>query len=200
MDKITLILIVILLTTGSLFATNIQDSYLAEVNGNYQNALNITIELSQKDPNEVFYTMRMAWLNYLLGRYNDARSLYQQSVDKMDHLDAHLGIINCDLALGNWDQALTKANLLIKTEPRNPTLLSKAAYAAYMKKDYAAAAEYFAHIVRYYPWDMDNRGYWINNLYLSGNIDEAKKQYRILKKYAPQAQMVIDYQGILDQE
>jgi len=198
MSKYPLILIIILCSTWLLSAANIQDSYLAEARGDYQSALTISQELSRQDTDEVFYTIRMAWLRYLLGQYNEAKTLYQQSLAKLDHADAHLGIINCHLALGEWDQARSRADQLLKSEPRNSILLSKAAYAAYMKQDYQVAAEYFSRIVALYPWDLDNRGYLVNNLYLSGNIPEAKKQYQILKKYAPQSQMVIDYKSILD--
>jgi tetratricopeptide (TPR) repeat protein len=200
MSKTNLILILILCISGLLGAASIQESYLAEARGDYQSALAITQELARQDADEVFYTMRMAWLRYLLGQYNEAATLYRQGLAKLDHPDAHLGIINCHLALGEWDQARSRADLQLKEEPRNPTLLSKAAYAVFMKKDYHTAAEYYARIVSFYPWDMDNRGYWVNNLYLSGNINEAKTQYQILKKYSPQSQIVIDYKGILDQE
>jgi hypothetical protein len=45
---------------------------------------------------------------------------------------------------------------------------------------------------------MENRAYLVNNLYLSGNIEAAKAQYKSLKKYYPQSQIVIDYREILD--
>lgn len=199
MSKKILILILSLLGAYLLSAQNIQDSYLAEARGDFQNALTIMQDLARQDPDDVFYTMRQAWLSYLLGQYNQAVTLYNKSLQELDHLDAHLGIINCHLALGEWNQARARADQLLKTDVDNPILLSKAAYAAYMNKDYATAVGYFERIASLYPWDMDNRGYLVNNLYLSGNIPKAKTEYRILKKYAPQSQIVVDYQKVLDQ-
>jgi tetratricopeptide (TPR) repeat protein len=142
--------------------------------------------------------MRIAWLQYLLGSYPEAMNHYQTALAKLDHLDAHLGIINCQLALGQWDAALTKTEQLLPSHSDSSTLLGKAAYAAYMKKDYSRAAELYRNIVSLYPWDLDNRAYLVNNLYLSGAVNLAKQQYAILRKYAPLSQTVIDYKGILD--
>lgn len=179
-------------------ATSIQQSYFAESNGDYTQAITHMQKLLRDDPDEVFYSMRTAWLYYLLGSYPQALELYQKSLLKQDHLDAHLGVINCQLALGEWDQALRAAQKLLPEHSQNTILLSKAAYAAYMQKAYPTAADYFGLIVAISPWDMENRGYWVNNLYLSGNLLEAKKQYLILKKYHPDSQIVLDLQEALD--
>lgn len=176
----------------------IQDSYLAEEQGNYQNALNIMQSLRSAEPNDTFYLMRTAWLKYLLGSYQEALADYQAAANQLDHLDAYTGIINCHLGLGNWDQARSVADRLLLIHAQNPTLLSKAAYALYMKRDYEAAANYFARIVALYPWDFESLGYLVNNLYLAGKIDQARTEYQKLKKYYPSSQIVLSYKDILD--
>lgn len=196
-----LLLILILLYALPMLAANlasIQDSYLAEAKGDYATALLQMQKLAQNDPNELFYSMRMAWLQYLLGSYQEAMKLYQVALNKLEHLDAHLGIINCQLALGQWEAALAKSAQLLPSHPHNTILLGKAAYAAFMQKNYSQAAEYYANILEIYPWDMENRGYLVNNLYLSGDLKTAKQQYTLLKKYAPNSEIVIAYQGTLD--
>lgn len=190
--------LLILCSLQFLPATSIQNSYLAETEGDYAQAITHMQKLLQEEPTEVFYTMRTAWLYYLLGSYPQALALYQQSLSRLDHLDAHLGIINCQLALGQWDQALASSQKILPAHSQNTVLLSKAAYAAYMKEAYGTAADYFGLIIAISPWDLENRGYWVNNLYLSGNLSEAKKEYRILKKYAPESQIVLELQGVLD--
>jgi tetratricopeptide (TPR) repeat protein len=197
----TTIAVLLLLFCLQLVATDaqsIQDSYLAEARGDYNNAILVMQNLAEKDPTEVFYMMRVAWLSYLMGNYQSALEQYQRSLRSLDHADARLGVINCQLALGLWDEVLSGTQAMLEQNPQNTLALSKAAYAAYMKKSYSLAADYFARIISISPWDMENRGYLVNNLYLSGNISEAGKQYRILKKYFPQSQIVIDYKDILD--
>ena len=198
MNKHLLIALLILSSLSALFAGGIQDSYHAEMRGDYPNALAAVEQLAASDPDELFYTMRIGWLQYLSGDYQNARITYTKALNKLDHLDAHLGILNCQLALGEWSAALGNSTQLIARYPGNPMLMGKAAYAAYMKKDHALAAQYYADILALYPWDMDSRAYYVNNLYLSGQIAEARREYATLKKYSPQAQIVVDYKDILD--
>lgn len=198
MYKSILLTLLILVSVNFILATSIQQSYLAEASGDYARALTHMQKLVREEPNEVYYTMRSAWLYYLLGSYPQALTHYQISLAKLDHLDAHLGIINCQLALGQWDQALAASQRILPQHSQNTLLLSKGAYAAFMNKAYSTAADYFGYIVAISPWDLENRGYWVNNLYLSGNLSEAKKQYRTLKKYHPESQIVIELQEVLD--
>ncbi len=198
MYKSILLTLLILVSVNFILATSIQQSYLAEASGDYARALTHMQKLVREEPNEVYYFMRSAWLYYLLGSYQEALTHYQISLAKLDHLDAHLGIINCQLALGQWDLALAASQRILPQHSQNTLLLSKGAYAAFMNKAYGTAADYFGYIVAISPWDLENRGYWVNNLYLSGNLSEAKKQYRTLKKYHPESQIVIELQEVLD--
>lgn len=198
MCKHIIITVLMLAICSQVLAGSIQDSYLAEARGDYLHALTLTQELADEDPEDLFYTMRIAWLQYLSGNYHSALNSYLQAQKKLDHKDARIGIINCRLALAEWDNVISYCELLLADAPHDTLLLSKAAYAAYIKKSYASAADYFARILQIAPWDMENRAYLVNNLYLSGNIEAAKAQYKSLKKYYPQSQIVIDYREILD--
>lgn len=195
-----LIAMIFLIAAGSLLAqtTGIQDSYNLESSGNYTGALQIMQNLAAQDSTEPFYQARIAWLQYLLGDYQNALASYQNAARSLNHLDAWTGMINCYLALANWNEALRIAQEQLRTHSQNPTLLGKAAYASYMKRDYQAAAQYFATIVQYYPWDMDNRAYLLNNLYLAGRIDEARTEYFKLKKYYPASTMLSEYRSIFE--
>lgn len=176
----------------------IQDSYNSEALGEYPAALQVMQSLAAAEPNEPFYQIRIAWLLYLSGKYTEALGAYQKSVQLLDCVDAQIGVINCQLALANWDSAIKTATDLLKIEPRNSTILGKLAYAAYMKKDYKLSSGYYGKIVELYPWDMENRAYYVNNLYLAGKITEAKAEYAKLKKYHPSSRTVSDYSEILN--
>ena len=199
MNKIVLTLIVLLLSIVLLAEERtINDSYNFEARSDFQNALSVMNELSAKEPTDAFYRIRTAWLQYLLGSYTEAIQSYQQSIKLLDCLDAYTGIINCQLALGNYSEAIRVADSQLTIHKQNPTLLSKAAYAAYLKKDYTLAASYYQRAIDLYPWDMETRGYLINNLYLAGQTNEAKRQYQALKKNSPMSPMISTYKGILD--
>ncbi|MBP9037119.1 MAG: hypothetical protein KBG38_04950, partial [Candidatus Cloacimonas sp.] len=71
---------------------SITDSYNAETARNYTRALQIMEDLNTSDPNDEFYILRIAWLQYLLGRYNDSLKNYQKSNNIFPSLDAQTGI------------------------------------------------------------------------------------------------------------
>ncbi len=199
MPKTILIILALLITALPLLAQRgITDSYQAEARGEYDSALAITRELLAAAPNDAFYQVRVAWLLYLQGNYGDAASAYEAAIRLLDSLDAQLGRLNSLLALGRYSEALQHSRDQIRLHPENTLLLGKGAYAAYMLKDYLTAAEYFARIGAIHPWDMENRGYLMNNLYLSEQEAAAREQYLFLKKYYPQSQLLPNYKRIFE--
>lgn len=177
---------------------NLIESYTKENNGDYPGAIQEINKLLEKEPNDPFFNIRLAWLQYQNAQYSDALISYTKSASMLDNLDARIGMINCQLALGNYREAIKIADTLLQTHKQNPTLISKAAYAAYMLKDYSLAAAYYSRMIEIYPWDMESRGYLVNNLYLAGKTSDAKKQYQTLKKYYPQSQIISLYKDLLD--
>mgnify|MGYP001181028335 CR=1 FL=1 len=199
MIKRLLLSLALFMLLSLLVAQNsITDSYNLEASGNYTEALRIMQGLAEQEPGEAFYQVRIAWLQYLLGQYQNAQGSYRASLQILDNLDAWTGIINCNLALANWTEARRIAGDLLTIHAQNPTILGKAAYASYMMQDYQASAAIFGRITELYPWDMENRGYLLNNLYLAGRIEEAREQYNLLKKYYPASAMLTEYRNIFE--
>jgi tetratricopeptide (TPR) repeat protein len=177
---------------------DIAQSYALESQADFIGSLEIMRELSAADPQEPFYQVRIAWLEYLLGRYERSISSYRKAIGLRDNLDARVGIINCHLALGDYRLALSATDSLLVEHRQNPQLLAKAAYAAYLLKEHSLAADYYIRLIQVYPWDMESRGYLVNNLYLAGRVDEARAEYRLLKKYYPLSGIVAQYKSVLE--
>ncbi len=196
--KLTLILAIALLAGSAYAAGSITDSYQAEARGEHDAALGVMRELVAASPDDAFYQVRVAWLLYLKGNYGDAASAYRKAIELKDNLDAQTGLINSLLALGRYAEALELSRVQTQRHPENTLLLGKGGYAAYMLKDYRAAAEFFARIAEISPWDMENRGYLMNNLYLSEQEAAAREQYQFLKKYYPQSPLLPNYQRIFE--
>jgi len=195
--KILLSMIMLCLCLSLPGLADITESYTAEARYDFGTALRVMQELAAAEPTEPFYQVRLAWLQYLSGQYKDAIATYQKSIALLDNLDAHIGIINSQLALGNYSEAIRLADVQLAVHKQNPTLYSKAAYAAWMMKDYAKAVAYYQSAIAIYPWDMEARGYLVNNLYLAGNHKEAKEQFLLLKKYYPKSPIIEQYKDIL---
>ncbi|MDD4224188.1 MAG: tetratricopeptide repeat protein [Candidatus Cloacimonetes bacterium] len=195
---IPIILALMLLAFPLLAQRGITESYQAEASGEYDTALAIMRELQSAEPADAFYQVRVAWLLYLQGNYGDAVSAYEAALRLRDSLDAQLGRLNSLLALGRYSEALQHSRAQIRLHPENTDLLGKGAYSAYMLKDYSTAAEFFARIAELYPWDMENRAYLMNNLYLNEQEAAAREQYQFLKKYYPQSTLLPNYQRIFE--
>lgn len=199
MPRLSLLILTVLIITLPLMAQrNITESYLAETRGDYDSALSVMQELKNSDPSDGFYQIRIAWLLYLKGNYGDACSAYQEAIRLDDNIDAQTGYVNTLLALGRYAEALDACRRLASLHPENPILLGKGGYAAYQLKDYRSAAEFYAQIARSYPWDMENRSYLMNNLYLSEQEEAAREQYQFLKKYYPQSALLPPYKVIFE--
>jgi tetratricopeptide (TPR) repeat protein len=177
--------------------STITDSYNAETAKNYTRALQIMEEIAATDTTDEFFPLRIGWLQYLLGRYSDAIISYTKSNNIAHSLDAQTGIVNCQLALGKWDNARDLADQILKSYPQNAVILGKAAYAAYMKQDYRGAADYYLAILKTSSYDMEIRGYLVNNLYLAKDVENARKHYQKLKKYYPDSPIVKEYAKVL---
>jgi tetratricopeptide (TPR) repeat protein len=177
----------------------ITDSYNAESARNYSRALEIMRALASTNGQDEFYILRIAWLQYLLGNYGDALKDYQKSNSIYPSLDAQIGILNCQLALAKWTEARAFADGILKQYPQSTAVMGKAAYAAYMKQDYRAAADYYLDMIEITPWDMEVRGYLVNNLYLAKDVSNAKKHYQKLLKYYPESSIVKEYATLLGQ-
>jgi tetratricopeptide (TPR) repeat protein len=178
---------------------SITDSYNAEAAKNYSRALEIMRSLISTNGEDEFYLLRVAWLEYLMGNYNASIINYQNSNKKFASLDAQVGILNCQLALAKWNDAKTLADEILKQYPQNTTVMAKAAYATYMKQDYRSTADYYLSIIKITPWDMEARGYLVNNLYLAKDIENARKHYQKLQRYYPESSIIKEYSKILGQ-
>jgi len=195
------IILAILLAVTGLFAqisVDIRDSYNAETIGDYSRALEVMKKLAASDASDAFYQLRLGWLYYLLQDYDAGFTHYQRSHSNAANLDAQIGMLNCQLALGKWNDAITTANTILNQYSQNTAVMTKAAYAAFMKQDYRGAADYYQRVIRINQWDMEILGYLVANLYLSGQTAEAKKYYQKLKKYNPASTIITEYGKFLD--
>ncbi len=195
---ITVIILMGWLGLAAQNSANIRDSYNAETTGDYPRALDVMKKLAAADASDEFYQLRLGWLYYLLADYNAALVHYQKSNTLSVNLDAQIGMLNCQLAMGKFPDAISLANNILKQHPQNTTVMGKAAYAAYMRQDYKGAVDFYQRILRINQWDMETLGYLVANLYLSGQLQEARKQYQRLKKYYPASIIITEYDRYLD--
>ncbi len=203
MHKVTFIIILIAISGLSLFAQTtakdlISASYSAESANNYPLALEKMKALEIQDTTDAFYKLRIGWLLYLSGKYNESLAYYQKSLKISPCVDAQIGIVNCYLYLGMWNDAISLCKEVLTTYPDYTDVLLKAGFAAYMKKEYNQSINYYLKALIVSPYSFEARGYLVAAYYYNGNNTEAKKHYQFLKRYYPASPSVKDFAKILE--
>jgi tetratricopeptide (TPR) repeat protein len=171
----------------------ITTSYTAETAGNYTTALEPMKTLEAADLNDPFYKLRLGWLYYNLGKYNDAATYYQKSIKLLPSQDGYEGLANCYLALGLWNETITTCDTVLKSDPAQWIFMLKAGYAQYQKKQYKSAIDYYQRAIKVQPFNFEARGYLIAANYYDNNLVEAKKHWVTRKKYYPASVFVTDF-------
>jgi len=171
----------------------IQDSYTAETNGNYTQAIEIMKSLEAADSNEPFYKLRLGWLSFNSGKYSDALTYYQKAYKLSPTLEAREGISKSFMYLGLWNDAIDNAQAILKDYPQHLVSLLQIGYAQYAKKEYRAAIEAYEKVLKLYPYDLDSHAYLIGAYYYTNNRQDAKKHWLLMKKIYPASPFVTDF-------
>jgi tetratricopeptide (TPR) repeat protein len=203
MNKYVLIVILIAISGISLYSQDnskdlITTSYNAESDKNYVLALEKMKALEMQDNNDAFYKLRIGWLLYLSGKYIESLSYYQESQKLNPSTDAKIGSVNCYVYLGLWNDAIKASSDILQSYPDNTDVLLKAGYAAFMKRDYNQAIDYYERVLSVNPYNFEATGYLLPAYFYSGNTIEARKHYQFLKKYYPESQSVKDFAQVLE--
>ncbi len=131
-----------------------QKSYEYESKGDYGKAIAEIKNIYNQDSYE--QNLRLGWLNYLLGNFNESIGFYQKAIKIMPYSEeAKFGIIYPYSALGKWDVIENYYKKILETSPSNTTALYKLGMIYYGKGDFSSAQNYFGKLVNLYPFSYD---------------------------------------------
>ena len=148
-------------------------SYYYEKVGNYPSA----IASLKKNYSESSYetNLRLGWLTYNAGFYQEAMSYYQKAIGIMPvSIEARLGYVYPAAAFGNMTQVMEQYGKILELDPQNTTANYKLGYIYYEKKDFQNAFKYFEKVVNLYPFDYDGLLMFAWTNYQLGKTREAK--------------------------
>ena len=149
-----------------------QSYYFEKVN-NYPSA--ITSLKKVYDANSYELNLRLGWLTYNTGSYQESVNYYQKAIDLMPvAIQSRLGIVYPAAALGNMTQVIAEYNKILAIDPQNTTANYKLGYIYYDKKDYQKAFTYFEKVVNLYPFDYDGLLMYAWTNFQLGKTREAK--------------------------
>jgi tetratricopeptide (TPR) repeat protein len=130
--------------------------------------------------------VRIAWLNYLAGKYKDAVLYYQKAEALMPAAtEPKWAIINPLTKLENWNEIEKTYLSIIKLDPKNATANYNLGLLYYYRKDYFSAKKYFDVALNLYPFGYNNMLMSAWNNYFLGNKNEAKTLFNKTLLYSP---------------
>jgi len=131
-----------------------QNSYLHEASGNLAEAI---LDLKNiYDENSYEVNLRLGWLTYSSGLFNDAQSYYNKSILlKPFAVEPRFGIVLPQAAMGNWNSVVAQYEKILEITPNNSVALHRLGLIYYGQKDYSKAEKYFEKVVNLYPFDYD---------------------------------------------
>ena len=129
-------------------------SYVLESQGNYKLAAD-QIKAEYQD-NSYVSNLRLGWLNYMGGNFNESIAFYQKSINLMPYADeAKFGYIFPLSALGRWDEVITLYDEILKNSPHNTKALYYLGTIYYNRGQIDKSIKLFEQIVDLYPFDYD---------------------------------------------
>lgn len=131
--------------------------------------------LSVYDASSYETNIRLGWLYYEYGSYTTSAQYYAKAIALMPYcIEARLGYVLPQKALGNWNLVKAAYEVILKIDPMNSYANYNMGLIAYNSKDYQTAYTYLEKVANLYPFDYDITMLyaWIN--FQMGKMREAK--------------------------
>ncbi len=131
-----------------------KESYSLEYKGDYTGAI-AKIKAVYR-PESYEHNLRLGWLNYMAGNFNESISFYSKALKLMPYSEeAKFGIIYPYSALGKWSVVEEYYKKILEASPNNTVALYKLGMIYYGRADYLTAYKYFKKVVDLYPFSHD---------------------------------------------
>ena len=129
-------------------------SYVLEAQGDFKLAAD---EIKAfYDENSYETNLRLGWLNYMAGNFNESIAFYQKSMELMPFaVEPKFGYILPLSALGRWDEVISIYSLILTISPHNTKAMYYLGTIYYNRGQFDKAKKQFKQIVDLYPFDYD---------------------------------------------
>ena len=162
MKRMLAVLVVLQLVTGIAKAQQPTDkiieafkkSYEAEKVGNYSLAIKYLQEVY--DENSYAMNLRLGWLSYMLGQFQQSIAYYNKAISLMPYsIEAKFGLIYPLYALGRIDEVIQQYKEILNIDPNNYRALYNLGSIYFNQGKYLEAYDLFKKLVNLYPFDYD---------------------------------------------
>lgn len=148
-------------------------SYTNEIVPDYTQAIKDLQDVYKSDSYEL--NLRLGWLNYKAGNYDESMKYYQIAIDLMPYsFEAKLGYNLPASALELWDKVIENYDAVLNIDPQNTFVNYQLGYIYYVRQDYYKANSLFEKVVNLYPFGYDALLMYAWTNYQLGQYREAK--------------------------
>jgi tetratricopeptide (TPR) repeat protein len=130
------------------------NSYAYEKTKEYTNAISEILAVYDEKSYET--NIRLGWLYYENGSYTTSAQYYAKAIALMPYsIEARLGYVLPEKALGNWDLVKAAYEAILKIDTQNSYANYNLGLINYNNKDYQSAFTYLEKVTNMYPFDYD---------------------------------------------
>lgn len=146
------------------------NSYAYETTKEYSRAISEILAVYDEKSYET--NIRLGWLYYENVSYTTSAQYYAKAIALMPYsIEARLGYVLPEKALGNWDLVTASYQAILKIDSQNSYVNYNLGLINYNNKDYQSAFTYLEKVANMYPFDYD-----ITLLYAWTNFQLGKLQ------------------------
>jgi len=158
-------------------------SYKLEAEKKYDAAAQAITALA--DGGNEFARLRLGWLTYLAGKYNDSISHYNRLLQvNANSIDARLGVTLPLLAQQRWQDAAAQARHVLQLSPWDYTAHVRLMICEEALKQWQVLEQHAASVAAAYPSDATSLIYLARARAWQRNVAGAKQAYsKVLERY-----------------
>jgi tetratricopeptide (TPR) repeat protein len=191
------ILIMLVLPTATVYSQTspeieaFSQSRQFEANMEYSQAASILMPVYSESSYDV--NLRLGWLNYKLGKYDDAMNYYRKAINLMPYsIEPKLGYNLPASAAGKWDEVIDQYKKILEIDPQNSFVNYQLGYIYYGRKEYSTALPLFEKVVNLYPFSYDGVIMYAWTNYMLGSFREAKVMFEKALMITPGSQSALE--------
>ncbi|HNP49759.1 MAG TPA: tetratricopeptide repeat protein [Bacteroidia bacterium] len=130
-------------------------SYAYETSKQYSKAAMELKSVSTENTYEL--NLRIGWLYYEAGEYNESITYYQKAIQLAPNsVEAKLGLVYPLSVQNKWDEVLTQYLAILSVDPKNALVNYRTGLIYYNRKNYSTAKKYLETVLELYPFDYDS--------------------------------------------
>ncbi len=162
-------------------------SYELEQEEKYTEAATILEAVNEKNNNGYEINLRLGWLKYLGGNYDQSVNYYRKALSIRPYcIEARFGLVLPLTVKNQWDEILNIYHEILEIDPQNTKANYQVGVIYYHRGQFEKADAHLKKVVNLYPFDYDSLLMLAWTKLKMGQISDAKVLFNKVLLYDPQ--------------